>query len=167
MRGAQEIARKGADMPRTVSIGCQDFETIKREGYFYIDKSCFIKEWWEEGFGRYDVMLEPRDKADDAFVNNRNRDAIIMEFKVHDPEEEHSLEDTVAAALKQIEEKHYAYAWYQSCQGHPPGVDQKGLCTLKPLIKDNLVVHLSIAPGFFHSALVKICPGYMLHHHLF
>ena len=36
-------------MPRTVSIGCQDFETIRREGYFYIDKSCFIKEWWEEG----------------------------------------------------------------------------------------------------------------------
>ena len=36
-------------MPRTVSIGCQDFETIRREGYFYIDKSCFIKEWWEGG----------------------------------------------------------------------------------------------------------------------
>ena len=36
-------------MPRTVSIGCQDFETIRREDYFYIDKSCFIKEWWEEG----------------------------------------------------------------------------------------------------------------------
>ena len=45
----QEIARKGADMPRTVSIGCEDFETIRREGYFYIDKSSFIKEWWEEG----------------------------------------------------------------------------------------------------------------------
>ena len=64
----------------------------------------------ESGFGWYDVMLEPRNKADDAFVNNRNRDAIIMEFKVHDPEEECSLEDTVAAALKQIEEKRYAYA---------------------------------------------------------
>ena len=34
-------------MPRTVSIGCQDFETIRREGYFYVDKTLFIKEWWE------------------------------------------------------------------------------------------------------------------------
>ncbi len=34
-------------MPRTVSIGCQDFETIRREGYFYVDKTRFIREWWE------------------------------------------------------------------------------------------------------------------------
>ena len=34
-------------MPRTVSIGCQDFETIRREGYFYVDKTLFIKESWE------------------------------------------------------------------------------------------------------------------------
>ncbi len=36
-------------MARTVSIGCQDFETLQREGYFYIDKTLFIKEWWEGG----------------------------------------------------------------------------------------------------------------------
>ena len=36
-------------MPRTVSIGCQDFGTIRREGYFYIDKSRFIQEWWGGG----------------------------------------------------------------------------------------------------------------------
>lgn len=55
----------------------------------------------ESGFGRYDVMLEPKRKEDDA---------IIMEFKVHDREEEHTLEDTVAAALQQIEEKQYEAA---------------------------------------------------------
>lgn len=36
-------------MPRTISIGCQDFETIRKEAYFYIDKTQFIKEWWEQG----------------------------------------------------------------------------------------------------------------------
>lgn len=52
----------------------------------------------ESGFGRYDVMLEPLHEADDA---------IIIEFKVHNSRYENSLEDTVASALLQIEEKHY------------------------------------------------------------
>ena len=36
-------------MARTISIGCQDFETIRRGGYFYIDKTKFLSEWWEGG----------------------------------------------------------------------------------------------------------------------
>ena len=52
----------------------------------------------ESGFGRYDVMLEPREKNGKAF---------IMEFKVHDSEDEENLKETVQAALKQIEEKKY------------------------------------------------------------
>ena len=55
----------------------------------------------ESGYGRYDVMLEPQESGDDA---------IILEFKVHDPGEERSLEDTAAAALGQIEKKRYAQA---------------------------------------------------------
>ena len=53
----------------------------------------------ESGFGRYDVMLEPKDKADDAF---------ILEFKVFNRRREQTLSDTVASALAQIEEKNYA-----------------------------------------------------------
>lgn len=56
----------------------------------------------ESGFGRYDVMLEPKDGQDS--------DAIILEFKVHDAEDEKDLQETVAAALAQIEEKQYAAA---------------------------------------------------------
>ncbi len=52
----------------------------------------------ESGFGRYDVMLEPRKAGDDG---------IILEFKVFQPRKEKGLEDTVEAALKQIEEKRY------------------------------------------------------------
>ena len=56
----------------------------------------------ESGFGRYDVMLEPKRPKED--------DAIILEFKVHDPEDEGTLQDTVQAALRQIEKKQYAAA---------------------------------------------------------
>ena len=52
----------------------------------------------ESGYGRYDVMLVPHDKHERA---------VILEFKVFDKEEESSLKDTVAAALRQIEEKRY------------------------------------------------------------
>lgn len=36
-------------MARTVAIGIQDFETLIQNNYFYIDKTTFIKEWWESG----------------------------------------------------------------------------------------------------------------------
>ena len=55
----------------------------------------------ESGFGRYDVMLEP-------VKGNEKDDAIIIEFKVHRPQKEKDLEETVNAALLQIEEKNYA-----------------------------------------------------------
>ncbi len=57
-----------------------------------------LKSNRESGLGRYDVVLEPIDAA---------KDGIIMEFKVRRPRTEESLEHTVAAALQQIEEKHY------------------------------------------------------------
>ncbi len=36
-------------MARTVAIGVQDFETLITNHYFYIDKTDFIREWWENG----------------------------------------------------------------------------------------------------------------------
>lgn len=53
----------------------------------------------ESGFGRYDVMLEPKREEEDA---------VLLEFKVRNPGKEKSLEETVQNALAQIEEKQYA-----------------------------------------------------------
>jgi hypothetical protein len=52
----------------------------------------------ESGFGRYDIMLEPLKKEDNA---------IIIEFKVFNKRREQTLEDTLQSALMQIEERKY------------------------------------------------------------
>ena len=52
----------------------------------------------ESGYGRYDVMLTPVTEVDDA---------IVIEFIVHESDEEESLQDTVRTALDQITEKNY------------------------------------------------------------
>ncbi|MBQ8118341.1 MAG: PD-(D/E)XK nuclease domain-containing protein, partial [Lachnospiraceae bacterium] len=58
-----------------------------------------VKSNRESGYGRYDVVMEPKNPANTA---------VIMEFKVFDVEdEEKELADTAANALKQIEEKQY------------------------------------------------------------
>ena len=74
----------------------------------------------ESGFGRYDVMLEPKNEQDDA---------MILEFKVQDEEEERELSDTVQAALRQIKEQNYDIA----CgKGHCRGENSKvWLCVLR------------------------------------
>ena len=36
-------------MARTVAIGIQDFDKLIDGNYFYVDKTSFIKEWWESG----------------------------------------------------------------------------------------------------------------------
>jgi len=52
----------------------------------------------ESGMGRYDIMLEPKDK---------NANSFIMEFKVFKQDKEKDIEETIVNAKKQIEEKQY------------------------------------------------------------
>ncbi len=60
--------------------------------------SYYVNSNRESGLGRYDIMLEPKDKNENSF---------IMEFKVHKPEKEKDIKETIANAKKQIEEKGY------------------------------------------------------------
>lgn len=63
-------------------------------------KNYILKSNRESGFGRYDVVMEPKDPGDVA---------VIIEFKVFDNEDhEENLRDTAENALRQIEEKQYA-----------------------------------------------------------
>ena len=52
----------------------------------------------ESGYGRYDIMLTPLNNEDNA---------VIIEFKVRNAKKEKSIEETLAAALRQIKEKAY------------------------------------------------------------
>lgn len=54
----------------------------------------------ESGYGRYDVMLIPREAKS-------GRKGIIMEFKKAETLANEPLDEAVAAALRQIEEKQY------------------------------------------------------------
>ena len=58
----------------------------------------YVKSNRESGFGRYDIMLEPKDK---------NANSFIIEFKVYKEDKEKTMEDTIENAKKQIEEKDY------------------------------------------------------------
>ena len=64
-----------------------------------LDGKYHIRSNRESGFGRYDVMLEPVNKSDVAFV---------FEFKAMKPyNPEKTIEETMKAALRQIREKNY------------------------------------------------------------
>lgn len=60
--------------------------------------SYYVNSNRESGMGRYDIMLEPKDKNGNSF---------IMEFKVYKEEKEKTIEETIENAKRQIEERGY------------------------------------------------------------
>ena len=60
--------------------------------------SYYVNSNRESGYGRYDIMLEPKDKNGNSF---------IMEFKVYREEKEKDINDTIENAKKQIEKRKY------------------------------------------------------------
>ena len=62
--------------------------------------SYYVKSNRESGFGRYDIMLEPKKPGKDP--------AVILEFKVRSTRKENSLEETAQSALAQIKDRKYS-----------------------------------------------------------
>ena len=91
-------------------VGNKPSEYIEPEGFYHgfvlgimvgERENYIIKSNRESGFGRYDIMMVPKD------IKNKKLPAIVIEFKVYDSEDEKQLKDTVKAAHRQIEEKRY------------------------------------------------------------
>ena len=61
-------------MARTIGIGTQSFETMREKNNFYVDKTAFIKEWWEN---QDDVTLITRPRR---FGKTLNMDMIKCFF---------------------------------------------------------------------------------------
>ena len=92
----------------TFDVGKKPFEQSEPERFYHgfvlglmveLVDQYEVKSNRESGFGRYDVVLKPRDIR---------KKAMILEFKVFNPTREKSLEETVDNALHQIKEKEYA-----------------------------------------------------------
>ena len=88
------------------NVSISYYDVGKEEKYYHnillgmilsLQKEYDITSNRESGSGRYDIVLEPKD---------RNKTAFVLEFKVGDNEEE--LEKLSQVAIEQIEKKEYA-----------------------------------------------------------
>jgi len=114
-------------MTRTVGIGHQDFETIQREGYFYVDKTKFIKEWWENGD---DVTLITRPRrfgktlnmsmTEQFFsVNYAGREELFEGLSIWESEKYRNLQGTypvIALSFADVKETSFAQARKAVCR---------------------------------------------------
>ncbi|MDO4293852.1 MAG: AAA family ATPase [Eubacteriales bacterium] len=114
-------------MARQVAIGIQDFEKIRENRYFYIDKTDFIREWW---MGGDDVTLITRPRrfgktltmsmVEQFFsVDCAGRAELFEGLSIWDQKELRSLQGTypvIALSFASIKEMNFANARQKICQ---------------------------------------------------
>ena len=108
-------------MAATVAIGIQNFDKLREGNYFYIDKTPFIKEWWESGD---DVTLLTRPRRFgktlnmsmlEAFfsVDYANRGDLFEGLSIWKDEKYRALQGTypvIFLSFARIKEKEYKMA---------------------------------------------------------
>lgn len=114
-------------MARTISIGCQNYETIRREGYFYIDKTSLIREWWESG-DSVTLITRPRrfgktltmSMTEQFFsVNYANRGDLFEGLSIWEEETFQRLQGTypvISLSFANVKEQRYEIARRKICQ---------------------------------------------------
>ena len=114
-------------MARTVGIGLQSFEKIRENNYFYIDKTKFIKEWWENGD---DVTLITRPRrfgktltmsmTEQFFsIKYAGRDDLFQGLFIWEQEKYRRLQGTypvISLSFANVKEKGYEKVRYRICQ---------------------------------------------------
>lgn len=114
-------------MSRTVAIGVQDFETIIVNNYFYVDKTEFIREWWESG-DSVTLITRPRrfgktlnmSMTEQFFsLEYAGRSDLFERLSVWEREEYRELQGTypvIAVSFARVKENTYQKAYEKICQ---------------------------------------------------
>ena len=114
-------------MARTVGIGIQDFEKIRKNNYFYVDKTDFIREWWESGD---DVTLITRPRrfgktlnmsmVEQFFsVNYANRNNLFEGLSIWESPKYRELQGTypvISLSFANVKERDYQTTRKKICQ---------------------------------------------------
>lgn len=114
-------------MKRTVGIGHQDFEKIRTENVFYVDKTAFVREWWENA-DEVTLITRPRrfgktlnmSMLEKFFsVNYKDRGDLFRELKIWENEKYRKLQGTypvIFLSFAGIKESTYEGARESMCR---------------------------------------------------
>ena len=114
-------------MAKTVAIGIQSFDKIIEGNYFYIDKTSFIKEWWENGD---DVTLITRPRRFGKTLNMSmleqffsvdytDRGDLFEGLSIWEEEKYRQLQGTypvISLSFARIKEKNYTTTKEKICE---------------------------------------------------
>lgn len=114
-------------MARTVGIGLQDFEQIRKDDLFYVDKTGFIKEWWENK-DSVTLITRPRrfgktltmSMVEQFFsINYAGRGDLFKGLSIWEEEAYRNLQGTypvISLSFANVKEKDYETTRYKICQ---------------------------------------------------
>ncbi|MBQ9991759.1 MAG: AAA family ATPase [Lachnospiraceae bacterium] len=114
-------------MARTVAIGTQSFERLREGNYFYVDKTDFIREWWESG-DEVTLITRPRrfgktlnmTMLEQFFsVQYEGRGDLFEGLSIWEEEKYHKLQGTwpvISLSFARVKEANYRSARGKLCE---------------------------------------------------